>query len=141
MEYRSVAYVQLVELSLSAGDLTEAVRYARFALDYDRHNISALQVLALVARKIGDRNLASKVHEQILENDPLDHFVEAERLLSTAGSSTANLMDGLRSEYPDQSILELAVDYHRRGSGDDASTLLSSVGEVFGNPLLRVWQG
>ena len=35
------------------GDLDEADHYARLALDYDRINLSALHVLAILARKNG----------------------------------------------------------------------------------------
>ena len=140
MEFRSVGYLQLAELSLAAGRMYEATRYARLARDYDRYNIPALQVLAMAARKTGDATLASAVLDTILEIDPLNHFVRAERVLAAPGSSAMDLVEALRSEYPDQTILELAVDYHRRGSAADAVALLRLVSNVFSNPLLAVWQ-
>jgi tetratricopeptide (TPR) repeat protein len=140
MAYRSVAYLQLAELSLAAGDISEAERYVRFALEYDHNNISALQVLAMVARKTEDSTLASSVHDWILGIDPLNHFVEAEAVLLGPGSSAANLLEVLRSEYPEQTLLELSIDYYRRGAPDDAARVLDIGNRVFGNPLLRVWQ-
>jgi hypothetical protein len=47
----------------------------------------------------------------------------------------------LRSEYPDQIILELAADYVRRGVPAAAVALLAVGMKVSGNPLLRAWRG
>jgi len=140
MAHRSAAYVQLAELMLVGGDLPEATRYARLALDYDRHNIPALQVLAMVSRKGGDAALASSMHEQLLRLDPLNHFVVAEVYLATPDErSGKDVFAALRSEYPDQTILELAVDYVRRGARDDARRLLHVGTDVTANPLLWAW--
>jgi len=138
--YRSVAYVQLAELTLASGDFAEASRYARLALDYDRYNLPARQVLAIVGRKIGDARLAQSMHDQLLELDPLHHFVAAERYLAGSEDRSARaLTGGMSSEYPDQTILELAVDYIRRGAHDDARRLLRLGTGVNSNPLLRAW--
>jgi tetratricopeptide (TPR) repeat protein len=138
--YRSAAYVQLAELMLAGGNLKEATRYARFALDYDRHNIPARQVLAMVGRKAGNQALAASMREQLLELDPLHHFAAAEIYLEASeAASPKNVTASLRSEYPDQTILELAIDYVRRGASDDARTLLQAGTSVTANPLLHAW--
>jgi predicted negative regulator of RcsB-dependent stress response len=138
--YRSAAYVQLAELMLVGGDLPEATRYAWFALDYDRHNIPARQVLAMVGRGGGDAALAASMREQLLELDPLHHFAAAEAYLTAPDAASSDaLTASLRSEYPDQAILELAVDYVRRGASDDARALLQLGTRVTANPLLRAW--
>ncbi len=142
MAYRSVAYVQLAELMLVGGDLLEATRYAWLALDYDRYNIPARQVLAMVGRRGGDAALASSMREQLLELDPLHHFVAAEVYLAAPDAASANSVTAsLRSEYPDQTILELAVDYVRRAASDDARALLrlGAGARVTANPLLGAW--
>ncbi|MCZ6915644.1 MAG: DUF5107 domain-containing protein [Gemmatimonadetes bacterium] len=138
--YRSAAYVQLAELLLAGGDLPEAARYARLALDYDRYDIPARQVLAMAGRRGGDAALASSMREQLLAIDPLHHFVAAEIYLEARDAASAAAVTGaLRSEYPDQTILELALDYVRRGARDDARALLQLGGRVTSNPLLRAW--
>jgi tetratricopeptide (TPR) repeat protein len=140
MAYRSAAYVQLAELMLAAGDYLETVRYARLALDYDRYNISARQVLAMVARRRGDAALAASLRDQLLELDPLHHFVLAEVYLTKPDESSASdVTTALRSEYPNQTILELAVDYVRRGAPDDARRLLRLGTDVTANPLVQAW--
>ncbi|NIN11722.1 MAG: DUF5107 domain-containing protein [Gemmatimonadales bacterium] len=138
--FRSASYVQLAELMLAGGDLTEAARYARLALDYDRWNLPARQVLAMVGRKGGNTPLATSMREELLALDPLHHFAAAEAYLTALDAATADaLTSSLRSEYPDQMILELAVDYARRGAIDDARALLQLGTRVTANPLLRTW--
>ena len=139
--YRSAAYVQLAEIMLAGGELPEATRYARLALDYDRNNIPARQVLAMVGRTAGNAALAASMREQLLEIDPLHHFVAAEAYLAEPDAAFANsVTSALRSEYPDQVILELAVDYVRRGARDDAGALLRLGDRVSSSPLLRAWR-
>ncbi len=138
--YRSAAYVQLAELMLAGGDLQEATRYAWLALDYDRYSIPARQVLAIVGRRGGDAALAASMREQLLELDPLHHFAAAEIYLAAPNAASSDAVTAsLRSEYPDQAILELAVDYARRGASDDARALLNLGSGVTANPLLRAW--
>jgi len=140
--YRSAAYVQLTEIMLASGDYPESERYARLALDYDRYNLPARQVLAMVGRKQGDQALAASMREEILAIDPLQHFALAEAYLAAPGRAAADaLTTALRSEYPDQTILELAVDYVRRGAIDGARALLQLGMHASSNPLLRAWDG
>jgi tetratricopeptide (TPR) repeat protein len=142
MAYRSVAYVQLAELAFHSGDYPEAVRYAQFALDYDRYNLPARQVLAMVGRKQGDQDLVASMRQELFGIDPLHHFAAAEVFLATPGSASAEALTAtLRSEYPDQTVLELAIDYVRRGATTDAARMLDLGTEVSSNPLLRAWRG
>jgi tetratricopeptide (TPR) repeat protein len=140
MAYRSTAYVQLAEIALAERDSGEAAQYARLALDYDRYATSARQVLAIAARRQGDREVAASLHDQLLALDPLHHFVAAERYLAAPGAASADaFLATLRSEYPDQTILELAIDHLRRGAPDDARALLHLGTRVTTNPLLGAW--
>jgi tetratricopeptide (TPR) repeat protein len=139
--FRSAGYVQLAELALAGGDDPEALRYAGLALDYDRYNLPARQVLAMVGRRRGDADLVTSMREELLEIDPLHHFALAEAFLAAPSQTSARAMTRtLRSEYPDQTILELAIDYVRRGAPDDAVELLGLGMGVSANPLLRAWR-
>lgn len=126
MRYRSAANAQLADVHLASGALADAERHARRALDYDRFNLSARQVLAMVARQRGDVVGAETMRSELLEIDPLHHFVEAERFLAAPPPEAGtHLREALRGEYPDQVILELAIDYVRRGARDDALRILA----------------
>ncbi|MBK9242891.1 MAG: DUF5107 domain-containing protein [Acidobacteria bacterium] len=140
MAYRSAANVQLAELAFVRADVAEAERYARIALDYNRQNLSAWQILAMTGRKTGRETLVTEATTTLLDLDPLSHFVRAERFLAAPGSGTqAALFDGLRSEFPDQSVLELAIGYVNRGQAADAMALLEPAVKRLRNPLLRAW--
>jgi predicted Zn-dependent protease len=138
--YRSAAHTELADLALRRGDFADASRNARLALDFNRANLSAWEILALAGRKTADSALVNSATAELLSLDPLHHTVAAERYL--AEPSPANLdalTSSLRSEYPDQSILELAIGYVNRGQEGDAIALLSATRSRFRNPLLRAW--
>ncbi len=163
--FRAAARVRLAELALDAGDLAEARRHAGLALDHDRVSVPAREVLAIAARLEGDETGAERVRAELLELDPLNHFVLAERYLEarTEGSATeaaagrgtaseaaateaaaggadaGHLAASMRSEYPDQTLLELAVGYANRGLTNDAVRLLELADEVGAGPVATAW--
>jgi tetratricopeptide (TPR) repeat protein len=153
MAFRSVALVQLAELALAAGDPAEARRYALQALDYDRQSSFPRRVLAVAARVSGDVEGAGRWLAELEELDPLDHFVAAEHFLGTSwGADAERVSDpagvsspamaftaGLRGEYPDQEILELALRYHGLGRTGDAVRLLDAGLTTHDAPVLRAW--
>ncbi len=141
MRYRSAANVQLAELALGRSDWLEAERYARIALDFNRLNLSAWEIVALVGRRTGNATLAGTASAQLVELDALHHFARAETFLaSRAPADLDGLLSALRSEYPDQTILELAIGYANRGLTDEAAALLDAAAGRLRNPLLRAWR-
>ena len=148
--FRAAARVRLAELALDGRDLAEARRHAALALDHNRGSIPAREVLALASRLARDETGAARVLAELLELDPLNHFVLAERYLAArAGGSedqeaagaaaAARLAASMRSEYPGQTLLELAVSYASRGLPGDAARLLELADEVGGGPVTAAW--
>ena len=124
--FRAASYVRLGEVMVGEGRWGEAQRYAELALDFDRYSLSAWQLLAIVARLSGDRAGAERALAALLDIDPLHHFVLAERYLAEPTPANGEeLLGALRSEYPDQTLLEMAVDYAGRGRGGDALAVLN----------------
>ena len=123
--HRAASYIQLAEIMTGGGEWEEARRYAELALDFDRNSVPALQLLAINGRATGDGAAAREALARLLEIDPLHHFVRAEEWL--AGGTAVPLLRALRSEYPGQTLLELAVGYAGRGLTEDALTLLDLV--------------
>ncbi|MYI22608.1 MAG: DUF5107 domain-containing protein, partial [Gammaproteobacteria bacterium] len=117
--FRAAARVRLAELALDGGDLAEARRHAALALEHDQGSIPAREVLAIASRLAGDGIGAARVLAELLELDPLNHFFLAERYLAarddrygeSADGAAARLAASMRSEYPGQTLLELAVGY------------------------------
>jgi len=150
VSYRAAARLRLAELALEAGDMAETRRHAGLALDHDRVSIPAREVLAIAARLEGDEAGAARVQAELLELDPLNHFVLAERYLAaraegsgdeeaTGGAEALRLTASMRSEYPGQTLLELAVGYANRGFPGDAARLLELADEVGGGPVATAW--
>ena len=123
--FRAASYVRLGEIMAGAGEWGEVKRYAELALDFDRRSVPAWQLLAVAGRRSGDRDGAERALEALLDIDPLHHFVLAERYLAdpTAASAEA-LLGALRSEYPGQTLLEVAVGHAGLGLGRDAQSIL-----------------
>ncbi|MDE2805613.1 MAG: DUF5107 domain-containing protein [Gemmatimonadota bacterium] len=123
--FRTASYVRLAEIMTGAGEWGEARRYARLALDFDRNSVPAWQLLAALGRLSGDAAVAREARDALLEIDPLHHFVLAERYLANpTAANAAALTDAMQSEYPDQSLLELAVAYAGWGLDESAITVL-----------------
>ena len=139
--FRAAAYVQLAEIMAGAAEWDEVERYAGLAIESDRYSVPAWQLLLVVGRRTGDLAGAERAGTELLEIDPLHHFVFAERYLAqpTNGSRDA-LIASMRSEYPEQSLLELAVGYANLGLADDALALLELADEVDGGPLSTAWR-
>jgi tetratricopeptide (TPR) repeat protein len=141
LRYRTAANLQLAELALTRGDVGEAERYARLALEFNRSNISAWEVLATVGRVSGRQAVTREAVMALQGLDPLNAVVAAERVLASAGRSADAWLDSLRSEFPDQTVLELVAAYVRRGRSADAVLLLDAAIGRHDNPLLRAWRG
>jgi tetratricopeptide (TPR) repeat protein len=167
MAYRSAAHAQLAEIMMGRGDWDEAARYARLALDYDRHSVPGWRAMAVIGRKTGNVRMAENALGELLEIDPLDHFARAEEYLGTldppygrptdgngtetdrgsapppTGSAQAAVQspgEALGGEFPEQSLLELVVQYAKLGMKDDALALLEV--HPAGRPdlVLRAWR-
>ena len=139
--FRTAAYVQLAEIMAVAGEWPETFRYAGLALESDMHSVPGWQLVALAARRVGTGAGGQPAQERLLDIDPLHHFVFAERYLAQPGDDNRRaLIDAMRSEYPGQSLLELAIGYANLGLADDALALLELADEVGGGPLSTAWR-
>jgi tetratricopeptide (TPR) repeat protein len=139
--YRSAAYAQLAEIMVAQSDLDEAARYARLAIDFDRHSVPGWRVLAMIGRKTGNSVLAEGARQELLSIDPLHHFARTEAYLGTPdAASEAALVGSLGGEFPDQTLLEMVTAYVGLGQTDDALTLLDLDTGAASGPLHRAWR-
>ncbi|MBN2416340.1 DUF5107 domain-containing protein [bacterium] len=138
--FRTAAAVQLAEIALQRHDWPDAARWAAAALNSDTRCLPALEAAALAARKSGQKDEAVRLLERLLSLDPLHHWVRFERvLLDPSGTNPETFLTALRSEYPDQTLLELAISYANRGLRHDAVSLLRLERPGIVNPLLDLW--
>jgi tetratricopeptide (TPR) repeat protein len=137
-EYRSTAYAQMAAIQLQIGnkDLTE--HYAHLALDYNRINFTALEVLAILYRKSGEVALADKYIETICTLDPLNHFADFERnLLHPSPENYLRFTSSITNEMPYQTYLELSLEYYKLCLKNEALQVLH---KAPAHPLVALWK-
>ena len=125
MEYRSAAFTRIAGLSVKRGRYKYAVTYGEKALDFNRYNIPAREFLAISYRKLGDKEKANKILDEILALDPLDHLVRFEQyLLDPSDEKVKDFNGAIRNELPWETYLELAIKYASHGLDTEAIKVL-----------------
>jgi uncharacterized protein DUF5107 len=125
VELRGAAWTGLARLETRNGDLARAALDAERSLDFNRRNLEARQLLALVYRleKRGDE--ARAVLDALLALDPLSPFGRFEKTLADGGDAAARAFAaGIRAEMPEQTFLELAAWYDGLGRRPEAARVL-----------------
>jgi tetratricopeptide (TPR) repeat protein len=138
MEYRSAAYGNMAMIYLIENNWKEAIRYGRQALDYNRFNMQALQVLTVAHRLSEQKDQAQEVLQVISSIDPLSHFAYFERfLLDDSRRNKDEFVQGIQSELPYQAFLEVAMSYYQMGQKQTALSVLEPAGD---HPLITIWK-
>jgi tetratricopeptide (TPR) repeat protein len=139
MNYRSSAYCQMAEIYLLERDYDLAREYGRRALDFNKYNINAYQVLAITYRKLKQPRQARRVLEKLVEIDPLNHLARFELYqLETTAEKLNNFRSMIRNELPHENYLEMGVYYARLGLDSEAVQLLKYGPEY---PTIYYWLG
>ncbi len=125
VELRGAAWTELAKLALRAGDFARAGLDAGRSLDFNRRNLEARQLLALVLRLQECRDEAGHALDELLALDPLNTFAGFEQALAD-GSETARrtFAASIRNELPQELFLELAAWYHDLGRAAEAAQVL-----------------
>jgi tetratricopeptide (TPR) repeat protein len=128
--FHSAAYYQLAELSCRNKDFTSALEQIDRSLSTNAVNTKALNIKAVVLRKIGRFKQSKQVALNVISVDPLDFLAMNELYLGESGLQSrtgakkafADLTKKMRDEV--ESYLELAVDYGNCGLWDEAVEVL-----------------
>ena len=129
-EFRGAAWTELARLWLAEGNLTRASEYGEKALGVDEGNLDALGVLAVAARRRSDRAGHAARVSRLEAADPLSQLARFERLLDAGDPHTgAKLRTGVRSELPEQTLLDLAAWYLDVADSVVATTVLEAIGD------------
>ena len=125
MEFRSASYVQIAGLHLADQNNEQAKVYAQKALDYNRYNITAHEVLITAFRKLNELQGANQSIKTLLEIDPLNHYARFEAyLLSPSAEKLSAFTSAIRNEMPFETYLELALEYANQGLNEEAIQVL-----------------
>ncbi len=138
MAYRSSANARIADIALRSGRMVEALEFSERSLNYDAHNVSALEVAAVTQRLLEQAGGATLA--RIESFDALNHFARAERFLS-GDSDWKDFADGINNEFPDQTILEIAIRYHHLGQTNDALRILEARLPESEDAIIALWAG
>jgi tetratricopeptide (TPR) repeat protein len=125
-EYRSAAYTELSRIYLREKNFEKALGFAERGVDYNRYNIEALQLQAVIYRYMNDMAKEAEVLKTILSFDPLNHFSGFEKyLLKSDEESRIRFVSLIRNELPQETFIELAVWYYNSGCPAEAEKVFS----------------
>ncbi len=125
-DYRSAAYTELSKIYLLEKNYEKALGYAERAVDYNRFNIIALQLQAVICRKQNDLTRATAVLNEILSYDPLNHFSRFEKyLLNPVEETKVKFTSLIRNELPQETYMELSVWYYNTGCIAESEMVLN----------------
>ena len=126
MEYRNAAYTELSKIYFREKDYKRALEYSNKSLDFNRYNLDAYQVKAIMHRLQHNKGRHQEILDSILAIDPLNHFARCEKYLAERNDEAKQQFVSLvRNELPHQTFLELAVWYHNLGLDKDAADVLT----------------
>lgn len=124
--FRSAALLEQARLAFREQNYTQAVAFARKSTDFNRFNMGAFQLLAMVYRLQGNQQAAKVQLDTLLSLDPLHHFAFFEQYLLQPTAPNKQAFTGkITNELPQETYLELAIAYYKMGRKAEASTLLS----------------
>ena len=136
--YRSQSYSLLAQIHILEQNYPEAMYYNGIALKFNTENINSLSQKAILQRIMGKKEKALKTLEQIEAIDPLNHLVYFEKYLMNEITLT-EVLNSHRSEFPEQTLLELALFYHNRNRDKEAITLLENSPKKLVNKLWEAY--
>jgi tetratricopeptide (TPR) repeat protein len=128
--FHSAAYYQLAELSCRKQDFKSALEQISRSLSTNTVNSKALNIKAMILRKLGRFKQVKQIASDIIAIDPLNFFAMNELYLAESRTRSKNrainvladLTNKMRDEA--ESYLELAVDYGNCGLWDEAIEVL-----------------
>ena len=112
-EYRSASYIELAKIYFTEKNYDRVIDYANKSLDFNRFNLDAYQLLALVYQKAGDKEKATIVLAKLIEIDPLNYFSLFENyLIEPPEQNKKKFLSYFKDEMPQESFLELTAWYY-----------------------------
>lgn len=146
--FQHPAYYALSQIAALQGDWQKALEMINQSLYVGARDTKALTLKAYILRKMGKKQEASALLEDVLRIDPLDYWSLSEQsLLSGNGTSFLEKVDDNRGAgiIRLQEFLEIITDYGNIGAWKEATDLLDEathLGEPYASsPLVYYYNG
>ena len=137
MEFRSAAYAGMSAIKIQESDFHLGEHYAQQSLSFNKFNFNALHNLAVIYRKLDQRDKAEEVLRETMQYDPLNHFAQYEKfLLSNSTEDFQNFKNLITNEFPYQIYLETALEYLSLSQEEEALELLDRAPQ---HVLIKIW--
>lgn len=131
LPYRSAAFTELTKIYFRESDFGKAMDYAEKSLDFNKTNLEALKLIAIIHRLKKNKVEGDQVLNTILSIDQLNHFARFEKYLWQHKEAAKKEFESLvKNELPHETFLELAAWYHQVDRDDDAFAVLSMAPET-----------
>jgi len=135
--YKSAAYNGLSRIYLAEKDYNKAMEFAAKALDFNRFDITALEIQAIAYRNQNNAGKAAQILDTMLSFDPLNHFARFEKYLwQPSAENKTRFASVIVDEMPVETYLELAIDYYKNGCSNEAAKVLQLAPA---NALVNYW--
>jgi tetratricopeptide (TPR) repeat protein len=131
--YRAAAFTGLAQLALREGDWVGAEGFVDKALAHQPGNDHARHLQMVILRKTNRSEMARKVAENALAENPLDHFARFEMGVLNKKSELTRY---ITNELPHEDYIEMALWYREAGQYDDALALLDLAPK---NVMVELW--
>lgn len=133
--YRSASYTKLAEIFLKEQKFTTAKDYCLKALTFNANDLTAIEMLALLARKESNLKEANVWLTKLNDLDAVNPFLLAESINWQQDDKEA-LIRQITNELPFESFLELAIKYYNFGCQKEAKNVLETSPE---HPIVLFW--
>jgi tetratricopeptide (TPR) repeat protein len=113
-EYRVAAFTRLSCIYFKEKEYIKAEAFAKKSLIYNQYNMDALQLLAVLYRKMNNNAAYLEALKSISITNPLNHFIRFEKYFTeqTENNQVA-FLSALQNEMPSETCMELATWYYR----------------------------
>ncbi|WP_157831490.1 DUF5107 domain-containing protein [Confluentibacter flavum] len=128
--HRSAAYTELAKLYMKQNNLDKAMIEVSKALDYNRSNMVALEIKALIFRLQKKSEEADEILDELYGLDNTNSFVVNEKIL-IGNSESKDLQTLITNELQAESYIDLALKYYGVGRDKESiSVLMASPRDV-----------
>ncbi|MBK8883430.1 MAG: DUF5107 domain-containing protein [Bacteroidales bacterium] len=136
--FRRAAWLRTACLAMKRKDWKEAENVINKCTANYPPDEQAMNVKALIERKLGNKIAALNILNEQIELDPLNHLARFEKYLITNVESDGDEFESLiRQELAHETFIEMAVQYYEWNLEEEALHVLDFAPE---HPMVQIWQ-